>query len=138
MSTSVATSRRRLLAVGLGEEERALVVDKAGADGTVLFADNVDARRWTSEHADEPVLVVARFSESDSWGLTALLTALQQVGQQPTVILLADVPRPALPVLITDHPGLITIDPQDRRALESALSAVLRGDDAGSAPKPAA
>lgn len=131
MSTAVVATRQPcLLVVGLGDETVALAARLAGVDAVVALNDVHEARRWVAGNPGESVVVAARFHESDAWSLSALLATLPRA--EGTVLLLADVPRPALPVLITDHPGVVAIDPEDRPALESAVSAALRGLGASS------
>lgn len=115
----------RLLAVGLDEHEVELAGRVAGPGAVVAVEGARAAREWLTGRTGVSVVVAARFREPDVWALNTLLAALRIGDRCTSVLLRADVPRAALPVLITDHPGLLTLDPDDPHTFEAALTAAL-------------
>lgn len=118
-------SEPRLLAVGLEEHEEEVALRLVGRDAVAAASDASATRAWLAGRPREYPFIVIRFREPDVWALSTLLAALRKEDRCPSVLLLADVPRSALPVLVTDHPGLLTVDPRDLAALEDALAAGL-------------
>jgi hypothetical protein len=79
-----------------------------------------------------PSLVVVGYEPDESWSLTVLLSQLLDHGMDdcPEVVLVAEGPRWALPVLVTDFPRLTVVPPGEAgcEALLGILEKVITAD----------
>ena len=117
----------RVLAVGLDVDELE-VLQTSGAEA-IAVADACDARRCLDEEPTGVQAVVARFDEADAWALSSLFAGVRRRCRQVPILLVTDVPRPALPVLITDLSGLRLLVPGDADELRTALRGVIEPDE---------
>ncbi|GAB7002588.1 hypothetical protein JCM18899A_00590 [Nocardioides sp. AN3] len=122
------SSPATVLAVGLGDASLAAVRHATAGPRAASLTTVEDAHRardWLARHRSATVLVVARFHEADAWGLCSLLVTLLERSKAVPVVVVSPVPRPSLPVLITDHPGLVVVDPADQLVLCATVETAL-------------